>query len=150
VDGDAFGERSRDARAEAARHLQALAEKITEAEARLREAHAEMAGALNDAREVGLTWAEVASAAGLGSPQNAWFRAQRGRRPEDQAAAFRWRAEHGRAPRPPVDPAPGISVTQAAERYGVSRQTIYEWLKSGRVQGAKDARGRTRVLPEDS
>lgn len=132
------------------RHLQSLAEKITEAEARLREAHAEMAVALNDAHDVGLTWAEIASAAGLSSPQNARFRAQRGRRPEEQTVWFRWRAEHGRTSRPPVEPAPGMSVTQAAERYGVSRQTIYEWLKSGRLQGTKDARGRTRVLPDDS
>ena len=148
MDGDGFSERSDDARAEAVRRLRALAAQIDEAEARLASAHSEMVGALNEARDIGLTWAEIASAAGLGSPQNAWFRAQRGRRPEDQSASIRWRAEHGRTPPPPVEPSPGMSVTEAAEQYGVSRQTIYEWLKSGRLRGVKDARGRTRVLPE--
>ena len=146
--GDGLSERSGDARAEAGRRLADLASRVQEAEARLREAHADLGAALNEARDVGLTWVEIASAAGLGSPANARFRAQRGRRPEDQTASFRWRAEHGRTPRPPVEPSPGMSVTEAAEQHGVSRQTIYEWLKSGRLRGVKDARGRTRVLPE--
>src|SRR5690606_7681238 len=130
----------------AARQLAQLAEAVARAEETLRRAHLDLARGLNTAHDAGLTWNEVAAAAGLGSGQNARFRAQRGLPADEQNPSFRWRAERGREPRPPRPPAPGISVTEAARKYGVSRQTIYARIADGRLAATTDADGRTRVL----
>ena len=97
----------------------------------------------------GFTWSEVAQAADLGSAETARIRAQRAKEAPDLSPALRWRREHGAAPRPTTS-APGISVTEAAKKLGVSRKTVYARIRSGRLQTATDEAGRTRVVLDDS
>jgi excisionase family DNA binding protein len=146
VADEEFDDPSSTTRDRAARELARRARDVRAAEDGLRDAHLALAEELNRAHAAGLTWAEVADAAGLGSAQNARFRAQRGRPPEEQQPSFRWRAERGREPRPPRPESPGMSVKEAAERYDVTRQTIYGWIRAGRLKSVTDADGRIRIL----
>jgi excisionase family DNA binding protein len=48
------------------------------------------------------------------------------------------RHDHGVAPAPaPVHPAGHISVSQAAERLGIRRATIYDWIRQGRLSAQR-------------
>lgn len=40
---------------------------------------------------------------------------------------------------------PTYSVSDAARELGVSTQTVYRWLREGRLQEARDAAGKRRV-----
>lgn len=128
--------------AEAARELR-------HAEDQHRATASALAEALLAAHSAGFTWSEVARAADLGSAETARIRAQRAKEAPDLSPALRWRREHGAAPRPTTS-APGISVTEAAKKLGVSRKTVYARIRSGRLQTATDEAGRTRVVLDDS
>lgn len=100
------------------------------------------------AHEGGFTWSEIARAADLGSAETARGRAYRARDTDDIPPSLRWRRERGRTPRP--DPAsPGVSVTEAARRIGISRDTVYAWMRNGKLPTTTDEAGRTRVLLEE-
>jgi excisionase family DNA binding protein len=57
-----------------------------------------------------------------------------------------------RAPAPPPAPPEGsYSISEAADLLGVSAQTIYDWIRAGRIEVALDRpRGRRVYLPERS
>ena len=49
----------------------------------------------------------------------------------------------------PVDVRPTVSIQQAADRLGVSRRTVYNWLRLGKLEAKRIGNGRTqRVLLE--
>lgn len=121
------------------------AQQLQTAEDQHRAAAALLADKLQAAHDGGHTWSEIAQAAGLGSAQTARIRAYRARDAEDLAPSLRWRRERGSAPRPSSN-SPGLSVTEAARHLKISRQTVYEWIRSGKLHTATDEAGRTRVL----
>jgi excisionase family DNA binding protein len=127
---------------------------VTESAAQLRrdeEQHRESASglalAMQQAHERGYTWSQIALAAGLASPKTARTRAERAMDPSELSPSVRWRQQRGHAPRPKAE-SPGISVTEAARRLEVTRKTVYTWLDKGRLTGATDEAGRTRVLTD--
>lgn len=129
--------------AEAAKDLQS-------AEDRHRASASALAEALLAAHGAGFTWSEVARAADLGSAETARIRAQRAKEAPDLSPALRWQRERGSTPRP-ASTAPGVSVTDAAKHLGVSRKTIYAWMRSGKLKTTTDEAGRSRVvMDEDS
>ncbi len=107
-----------------------------------------LAEALLAAHEGGFTWAEIARAADLGSAETARIRAYRARDDEEVPPSLRWRRQRGSAPRSTPE-VPGVSITEAAKRLGISRQTVYVWLRSGKLNATTDEAGRTRVLLAD-
>ena len=121
------------------------ARELRDAEDRHRASATGLAEALLAAHNGGFTWSEVARAADLGSGETARIRAHRARESKDLPPAVRWRREHGSAERP-TSSAPGVSVTDAARTLGVSRKTIYVWVRSGKLASTVDEAGRTRVL----
>lgn len=127
------------------RRVAEAAKDLQNAEDRHRISASALAEALLAAHGAGFTWSEVARAADLGSAETARIRAQRAKETPDLSPALRWSREHGSAPRP-TPSIPGVSVTDAARSLGVSRKTIYAWIRSGRLQTATDEAGRTRVL----
>ena len=86
-----------------------------------------MANALNDAHQAGHSWSELANDADLGTPDAARHRAYRGRDDVEM-------------------PESAVGASEAARILSVSRQTIYDWIRSGRVQTLRSASGRTRVI----
>lgn len=40
---------------------------------------------------------------------------------------------------------PWLSITQAAQYVGVSRRTIYNWLRAGKLDSARTAGGSQRI-----
>jgi excisionase family DNA binding protein len=129
--------------------------KVTDAAARLaraeesqREASAQLARAMYDAHKSGHTWSEIASGAGLASPHTARTRTRQLVDPSELTPSERWRQERGLAPRPKVNP-PGVSVSEAAKQLGITRNTVYAWIKSGKLKAAEDEAGRPRVLLAD-
>lgn len=132
-----------------------LIQDVSDAARSLRDAedqHRESARRLSDtllaAHEGGYTWSEIARAADLGSAETARGRAYRARETDDIPPSLRWRHERGRTPRPDTD-RPGLSVTEAAKRLGISRDTVYAWIRSGKLNFTPDDAGRPRVLLED-
>lgn len=121
------------------------ARRLREAEDRHRSSATLLAEALLAAHDGGFTWAEIARAADLGSAETARIRAYRARDDEEVPPSLRWRRQRGSAPRATPD-VPGVSITEAAKRLGVSRQTVYVWLRSGKLNATTDEAGRTRVL----
>ena len=110
-----------------------------------RSSAATLAEALLEAHQGGFSWSEVARAAELGSAETARIRAYRAKDANDLPPAMRWRRERGSAPRPESSK-PGLSVTEAANRLGVSRKTVFAWIRVGKVDSVTDDAGRTRVL----
>ena len=129
------------------RRVAEAARELRQAEDRHRASASALAEALLAAHGAGFTWSEVARAADLSSAETARIRAQRAKEAPDLSPALRWRRDHGSAPRPTTS-SPGVSVTDAAKKLGVSRKTVYVWIESGRLQTATDEAGRTRVLLE--
>jgi excisionase family DNA binding protein len=43
---------------------------------------------------------------------------------------------------------PTVSVNQAMEHCGVSRRTIYNWMKDGKIDYTENAGGRKRIVFE--
>lgn len=102
---------------------------LTSRKREVAEAEALFASVLGEAHEAGCSWEALAVAAQLDSPNAARLRAQRARRAGEEQV--------------------GLGITEAAERLGVSRQTIYDWIKDGRLRMTKAGSGRTRVLLDD-
>jgi excisionase family DNA binding protein len=132
-----------------------LIEDVSDAARSLRYAedqHRSSARRLSDtllaAHEGGFTWSEIARAADLGSAETARGRAYRARETDDIPPSLRWRRERGRTPRPDSE-RPGVSVTEAAKRLGVSRDTVYARMRNGKLKTTTDDAGRTRVLLEE-
>ncbi|KQW45932.1 hypothetical protein ASC77_18625 [Nocardioides sp. Root1257] len=88
---------------------------------------------MREAHDLGWTWSEIAAFAGY---ENATVA-------RNQATA--------RGSRPPPAHPPGThSVREAAERLGVTPQTIYNWIDAGRLEIADGSARGTRVfLPSD-
>lgn len=108
-----------------------------------------LAQAMYEAYKAGHTWGEIASAAGLASPKTARSRAERAMDAVDLSPSVRWRQTHGDAvPRPRPTP-PGISISEAARRLGITRNTVYAWIKNGKLTSTADDAGRPRVLLDD-
>ena len=128
--------------------VSAKAARLSEVEDLHRQSAAELSQAMFVARQEGYTWTAIAIAAGLDSPKTARSRAERAMDPSDLSPSVRWRHQRGRAPRPKETP-PGLSVTEAAERLGVTRRTVYNRIAKGDLQTATDAAGRTRVLLDE-
>lgn len=124
------------------------ASRLSEVEELHRTSAADLSQAMYDARQDGHTWTEIAMAAGLDSPKTARSRAERSMDAADLSPSVRWRRERGRAPRPKVTP-PGLSVTEAAERLGVTRRTVYNRIANGKLTTTTDQSGRTRVILDD-
>ena len=104
----------------------------------------EYAETLLKAYRDGLSWAEVAKAAGLRTGNQARMRAERAMSDAEIAPSRR------RAGAPASRPAPpGISVAEAAERLGVAQSTVYERVDRGEINATTDALGRTRILFDD-
>lgn len=129
--------------------------KVTEAAAHLaraeesqREASAALARAMYDAHKSGHTWSEIASGAGLASPHTARTRTRQVLDPSELTPSERWRQERGLAPRPKTAP-PGVSISEAARRLGVTRNTVYARIRNGKLRTATDEAGRPRVLLDD-
>lgn len=45
----------------------------------------------------------------------------------------------------PLDKPELLTIMQACQQVGVSRRTIYHWIKSGKLSTVKTAGGRTRI-----
>ncbi len=107
--------------------------------------------AVREALDAGATWDEVADAAGL-SPSAAKYRWAG----DDEAIAGRQEASRKRKrDRPSTVPTdlPGLSVSEAAKRLGVTPQAIYQRVTRGilRAETVRLPDGRTykRVFPDE-
>ncbi|MEV1130451.1 hypothetical protein [Agromyces sp. NPDC049794] len=107
--------------------------------------------AVREALAVGATWDEVADAAGL-SPSAAKYRWAG----DDEAIASRHEASRKRKRDRPSTAAtdlPGLSVSEAAKRLGVTPQAIYQRVTRGllRAETVQLPDGRTykRVFPDE-
>lgn len=107
--------------------------------------------AVREALDGGATWDEVADAAGL-SPSAAKYRWSG----DDDAIATRQESSRRRKrDRPSSVPAdlPGLSVSEAAKRLGVTPQAIYQRVTRGLLRAETvelaDGRRYKRVFPDD-
>lgn len=130
-------------------HVAAAARELRDLEQQQRAGAARLAQALLSAHQAGFSWAEVARAADLASGETARTRAYGARDPKEVPPSLRWRREHGSTP-PPISPATGVSVTEAASQLGVSRKTVYAWIRNGKLASTTDEAGRTRVILEEN
>ncbi|MEP7736988.1 helix-turn-helix domain-containing protein [Nocardioides sp. 31GB23] len=129
----------------------ALTERIQETSARydaaakaLQDAEKEFARSLLDAYLEGMTWAQVAAAAGLATVGQARARAESAMTAEQLSPSRRRSAALQRE-----GSTQGVSVAEAARRLGRSRSTIYQMLDDGRLVQVLDPLGRARVLLDD-
>ncbi|HWM33289.1 MAG TPA: hypothetical protein VNR36_03510 [Pseudolysinimonas sp.] len=105
--------------------------------------------AVREALEAGETWADIARSAGFGVAAAKW-RWQG----TDAEIAARHEAGRKRSARPSSKPAdlPGLSVTQAAERLGISVQGVYQRITRGQLRAETvtiaDGRSYKRVFPD--
>ncbi|RYC10551.1 excisionase family DNA-binding protein [Nocardioides zhouii] len=129
--------------------VSAEAAELVEVENRHRSQAAALAQAMYEASKAGHTWGEIARAAGLASPKTARSRAERAMDAADLSPSVRWRHAHGDAVPRPAPESPGISVTEAARRLGITRNTVYAWINNGKLQSAEDHAGRPRVLLDE-
>ncbi|WP_193509107.1 hypothetical protein [Cryobacterium sp. BB736] len=106
--------------------------------------------AVRDAVASGSSWDDIASAAGL-KPAAAKWRWQG----SDEEIAARHQAGRKRAARPSSVPTdlPGMSVSEAAKKLGVTPQAIYLQVSRGTLRAETvelgDGRKYKRVFPED-
>lgn len=130
---------------------------IATAAATLRTAEAErdaarltFARALTLAHASGMTWTAVAEAAGLESAENARTKAREGRDVLTAALRRQLAAANTRPePLPEKTTDPGLSVSEAAARLGVTRQTVYNRIQAGVLRFTENEAGRPRVLLDD-
>lgn len=121
---------------------------LREAEDRHQRAARVLADALLSANEGGVTWARLTELTGFNSPATTRMRAQRAKNVSELNPSLRWRVEHGGAPRP-SKPKPGLSISEAAQRLGVSRTTVYARIQRGELQSVTDDAGHPRVVLEE-
>lgn len=115
------------------------------------EADPAVLAAVRDATDAGIGWDEIARAAGL-SPSAAKYRWAG----DDEAIAARQEASRKRKrERPSSVPTelPGLSVAEAAARYGVTAQAIYQRVTRGLLRAETvelpDGRKYKRVFPDE-
>lgn len=128
--------------------IPSLARELARAEEDHRRAAAELAEALHQAHAAGLTWTAIADLAGMANSDTARSRAVRAQEPSKRGPSIQWRLTHGPEGRAGVEK-PSISITEAARRLGISRVTVYDWIKRGKLQATTDDAGRRRVLLEE-
>lgn len=94
---------------------------------------------MREAHEHGYSWQEIAEAAGLGNANVAKSLAAKKSDLPDPVV-------------PVAPPAGTYSVPEAAAELGVTKQTVYKWIKSGQIRVADDRPRRLRVFlpPSDS
>ncbi len=116
------------------RRLADLVAERDRAEARRRDLTDQIRATLRQAHDLGLSWSELAEVAGYRNAEAARVQALR---------------RDDRAPAPDaIHPEGSYSIREAAEILGVTSQSIYDWIKSGRIQVAVDRpRGRRVYLP---
>ena len=103
-------------------------------ETQLKEANDRLAASLATAREMGYSWPDLAEAAQLLNADAARLRAQ----PSRELSAV-------------ADNFENVTVTEASRRLGLSRKTIYQWIRADRLIAVTDPSGRTRVrLPKQA
>jgi len=124
--------------------IRKLTERYDKAAATVQALEEELARALLEAYRSGMTWAQVAEAGGLSGPSAARVRAERAMEPAEVSPSRRRRAREtdGAEEAVPL----GLSVAEAAARFGCSTATIYRRIDRGQLQSATDQLGRTRVL----
>lgn len=120
--------------------------RLAEHERVFRAAEREVYEFLLDLHRSGMTWAQIAEAAGLSSASQARVRVERVMPPEELSPSRRRKTG---APASPVQESPGISVAEAARRLKVAASTIYARIDRGQLKATKDALGRTRVVLDD-
>ncbi|RAN79357.1 hypothetical protein B5P43_15735 [Bacillus sp. SRB_336] len=106
--------------------------------------------AIDTARDLGVSWRDIASISGLTDTQVQW-RAHRDD-PSAKAAAARRiipAAEHKKRPSVRPGRGPGISVTDYARLKGVTRRTVYIWIEDGKLKSTKNEIGQIRVLSDE-
>lgn len=108
-----------------------------------RAAETAYAETLLKANREGMTWKEVAQAAGLDSENQARVRAERAMTDDEISPSRR------RKPAGPRIASPGLSVSAAAEKLRVSRSTIYNRIDRGELESVTDHLGRTRVFLQE-
>ena len=101
--------------------------------------------ALLDAYREGVTWSEIAQAAGLKSANQARLRAMRARDVDERPPSRR----PGRDVNAGQRPLPGMSADEAAKELGISPPTVYRSIDRGELTAIPDAQGRTRVLRDE-
>lgn len=102
------------------------------------------AEALLEGYRDGMTWKEVAQAAGLESEGQARIRAERAMGGEVSPSRRRKAAKAVPAPEPP-----GLSVAAAAKQLGVAPSTVYARVDRGEIKSVTDSLGRTRIILDD-
>ena len=121
-------------RARVRARLEKLVAQREAAELRRTQLTTEIHGLLRDAHDAGWSWAEIAEFAGYRSADAA----------RNQATPVASRPS-GRS-----EPTGSYSVREAAELLGVSPQTVYAWVASGRIKAADSRKSGRRVyLPAD-
>ncbi len=126
------------------RDVRAIAERYEAAARALAAVEDEYAATLLAANRDGLTWEEVARAAGLRTANQARARAERAMGVTEVSPSRR----RAGARNAPVE-LPGVSVAEAARRLGVARSTVYDRIDRGELATTPDHLGRTRVLLPD-
>lgn len=131
--------------------VSAAAEAERAAEAELIRAKAALQDAVAAAREAGHSWNDVEQAAQIRARvlQGRFERATpSSKRRDKERKEARQKTIRPRKARY-ADPYPGLSVAATAERLGVSTVTVYEWERSGRLKGYRDAvetAGKLRIV----
>lgn len=131
-------------RDQALRKVRAAAEEYHRAAAAAAAASDALEAEVIDARRLRVTWPELADASSLTVRQLQW------RVPADEV-------EPAPVPVPgPLTPAarrgprpgrgPGVGIEEASKILGVSRTSIYKWIKSGRLKVTVNELGQRRVL----
>jgi transposase-like protein len=117
--------------------LAAIAARVSE------QRDAKLENAITAARDAGATWTEIASRIGVSEGQARWA-VQKRHTPEAAARL------EGQAPRTGPRPGrgPGVSISEASRKLGISRRTVTVWAKSGKLQSAVNELGQTRILLE--
>ena len=107
--------------------------------------------AVREARAAGISWDDIAEAAGLGAPAAKWRWSG-----TDAEIAMRHEAGRKRSTRPSSVPTdlPGLSVSEAAVKLGVSAQAIYLRVTRGTLRAETvtlpDGRAYKRVFPDEA
>jgi len=125
---------------------QQVAADIGELRKRLAESERDLRDLILAAKDAGVTWKQVAAAVGvsvsnvrhlaLGSGERAWPSAKS-------------KPKAARAPKPRTYSGPGVPISEAARRLGVSRPTIYARIERGELQTITTDSGVRLVVVED-
>lgn len=98
------------------------------------------------ARAAGHSWTDLARALGLSTASSAQAAIDpAARRRRDERTRDRDRIAEAVRPR---DPAPGVGVTEAARRLGVTNRTVYNRVQRGEL-ATVEHRGRLRIVGGD-